>query len=474
MDATIAPEFPPGVEWLNLVAPLRMAQLRGKVCALAFVNAGSAWCQNRLADLARLRARHGERVNVVAVHVPRFDSERDGRRISKRLNRQRYDFPIGHDPDWTMWQHYAIEAWPTVLLIDGEGRIRDRIVGDGSIRELDARVSALADELVPTVPSADPVELRRGGEPPLPLRFPTGLVVSGNYLYVADSEHHRVLECDQAGRVLRQFGSGDPGFIDGPRELAAFNRPHGMCLWRDALYVADSGNHAVRRVELRSGDIDTICGAGRAGTPGEGLIRDPRAVALDQPRAVALSGSSLFIATTGDNRLWKYDLGNPGLELVAGSGRLAVADGSGVGAAFAEPVALAAVQQVLYVCDAAGSAIRSVNARTGAVSTLVGQDQWQYGDADGARTEARLQQPLAIALDPDAPVLWIADGGNDALRRLRLGGGELTTVELPQRLHGSAGLAVAGGTVWIADTDAHAVLRFDSKTGALRHVPIGE
>ena len=157
MDATTAPEFPANVEWLNLLSPLRMAQLRGKVCVLAFVNAGSAWCQQRLADLARLRARHGERLNVVAVHVPKFDSERDGRRIGKRLNRQRYDFPIGHDPDWALWQHYGIEAWPTVVLIDGEGRIRERIVGDGAIRELDTRVSTLADELVPTMRNPDPI-----------------------------------------------------------------------------------------------------------------------------------------------------------------------------------------------------------------------------------------------------------------------------------------------------------------------------
>src|SRR5690606_27426859 len=107
-------------------------------------------------------------------------------------------------------------------------------------------------------------------------------------------------------------------------------------------------------------------------------------------------------------------------------------------------------------------------------STLVGLDQWQYGNADGVRTEARLQQPLAIALDPDSPQLWIADSGNDALRCLRLGGGEVSTAELPQRLHGSAGLAAGAGAVWIADTDAHAVLRFDPRTGVLRHVPIGE
>ena len=474
MDATLAPEFPPTVEWLNTTEPVRMAQLRGKVCALAFVNAGSAWCQQRLVDLANLRARHGDRLNVVAVNVPKFDHERDPRRVTKRLNRQKLEFPLAHDADWALWQHYGIDAWPTVVLIDGDGRVRERVVGDGQVRELDAHVARLQHETPPRPLNLQPIELRRVGEPILPLRFPVGLAVSGNYLYVADSGHHRVLECDQGGRVLRQFGSGGPGFIDGPQELAAFNRPHGLCLQRDLLYLADAGNHAVRRIQLRTGDISTLVGAGRPGTPEQGPVTDPRAVALDQPRAITVAGSHMVIATAGDNRLWRYDLGNPALTLLAGSGALGVVDGPAETAAFAEPVSLVAVQQVVYVCDAAGSAIRNANARSGQVSTLVGQDAWEFGQADGARTDARLQQPQAIALDPDAPVLWIADSGNDQLRCLRLGGGELTTFALPQRLHGPSGLEVANGVVWIADTEAHAVLRLDTRDGALRHVPIGE
>lgn len=474
METTLAPEFPPTLDWLNLTAPLRMAQLRGKVCALAFVNAGSAWSQQRLNDLAHLRARHGEKLHVVAVHVPKFEHERDPRRVAKRLNRQKYEFPIAHDADWTLWQHYGIEAWPTVVLIDGEGHVRERVVGDGQLRDLDGHIGRLHAEIVPTSRNVEPIEMRRTGEPSLPLRFPIGVAVAGTYLYIADSGHHRVLECDHGGRVLRQFGSGGPGFIDGPMELAAFNRPQGLCVQRDILYVADSGNHAVRRIQLRTGDIDTLCGAGRPGQPIDGPIADPRSVALDQPRAVSLAGASLYIATAGDNRLWKYDLGNPGLKRLAGSGALDVVDGAGNEAAFAEPVSLAAVQQVVYVCDAAGSAIRSVNGRSGQVSTLVGQDAWNFGQADGARANALLQQPQAIALDPDAPVLWIADSGNDALRCLRLGGGELATQALPQRLHAPSGLAVADGVVWIADTDAHAVLRLDTKDGTLRHVPVGE
>src|SRR3546814_11484913 len=98
MDVSIAPEFPQSLEWLNLAEPLRMAQLRGKVCALAFINAGSAWSQQRLNALAHLRARHGDRLNVVAVPVPRFDNERDARRLAKPLSRPQLDFPLVHSP----------------------------------------------------------------------------------------------------------------------------------------------------------------------------------------------------------------------------------------------------------------------------------------------------------------------------------------------------------------------------------------
>lgn len=474
MDTTLAPEFPQTLEWLNLPASPRMADLGGRICALAFVNAGSAWSLQRLHDLAQLQARHGGRLQVLAVHVPRFDHERDGRRIVSHLNRHGLSVPVAHDPDWTLWQQCGVQAWPTVVLIDGHGRIRERIVGDGPLRDLDARLKALCAEQGVAPGEGAALALRRQHEPALPLRFPGGLALGRQYLYVADSGHHRVLECDQAGRVLRQFGSGDAGFIDGPAELAAFSRPHGLCLERGTLYVVDSGNHAIRRIDLRSGDVATLCGAGRPGAPDEGTIGDPRAVALDQPRAVVLVGDALLIACCGDNRIWKYDLGKHDLSLVAGSGALAVADGAGAEAAFAEPVALAAVQQRVYVCDGAGSAIRTLNLRSRQVATLVGEDPWNYGCTDGVRSDARLQDPQAIALDPDAPLLWIADCGNDQLRSLRLGGGELATYALPQRLHGPRGLAVAAGVVWIADTDAHAVLRLDTHNGALHRVPIGE
>jgi sugar lactone lactonase YvrE len=464
-------ELPQSLEWLNLARPPSLSALRGRVCVLAFVNAGSTWSQKVLADLAQWQSRHDGRLQVLAIDVPRFDHERDSRLAAQRFASHDYGIPVAHDRDWAAWQHYGIEAWPTLLLVDAEGELRARFVGDGHGHTLELRINEL---LADADPSAALLPLRTQVEPAMPLRFPGGLALSGKYLYVADTGHHRVLECDHAGRVLRQFGTGRAGFLDGAAETASFNRPLRLSAQHGSLYVADSGNHAIRRIDLRSGELVTLIGSGRPGAPVEGTVAEPRAVSLDHPRAMALTDDTLLIAGSGDNRIWEYDLGSRDLQLAAGSGELSVVDGVGEEAAFAEPVALAAVRQLVYVCDGAGSAIRSLNVRTRQVTTLLGRDGWHHGHADGTRIEALLQGPQAIALDPDAPLLWIADTGNNALRTLRLGGGQLETCKLSQPLHGPTGLAVADGVIWIADTLAHAVLRLDVRSGDLRHVPIGE
>lgn len=319
----------------------------------------------------------------------------------------------------------------------------------------------------------------RGGtelhpEPRQALRFPLGLAVSTERLYIADSGHHRILECSHGGRILRQFGLGTADFMDGNLAEAAFHRPQALVLERDALYVADTGNHAVRRINLLTGIVDTLCGNGRPGAPVEGPVAQARQVSLDHPVGLAIADNQLHIAMAGDNRIWSYHLGQRSLQWRAGSGAIDERDGSGHLAAFAQPTALAVVQQVLYVADALGSSIRALQLRGDLVQTLVGQGPWRFGDEDGPRAQASLQFPQAIALSPDAPLLWIADTGNGRLRTLRLGGGELTTQPLPRRLHGPAGLAVGAGAVWIAETDAHAVLRFDPESGVLSEVPISE
>jgi hypothetical protein len=470
MNAATLLELPRELPWLNAQA-VSMHELRGRPVVLAFVNAASAWCAQRLAELSQWQARNPGRLQILVVQVPRFDSERVPQRSLKLLRRLGVTAPVLLDADWAAWQRFGIEAWPTLVLVDADGNERERITGLGG--DIERALFALVEGL-PRPLDEDLLSTEMLPEPRLPLRFPTAVAANAERLFIADSGHHRILECSHSGRILRQFGLGTADFMDGPADQAAFNRPQGLALERDYLYVADTGNHAVRRIQLRGGQVETLCGNGRPGDPVEGPLTAGALGPLNHPLALAVAGNQVHIASAGDNRIWSCDLGRGELRLSAGSGRLDLRDGNAMMAAFAQPAGLAAVQQVLYVCDALGSAVRSLQLRNDLVQTLVGQGPWEFGGADGPRSSARLQHPQGIALSADAPLLWIADSGNGLLRTLRLGGGELTTVELPRRLHGPTGLAIAAGAVWIAETDAHGVLRYDIVSGTLEDVAISE
>lgn len=470
MTLSHAPDFPHGLHWLD-TAPVALQSLQGRAVALAFVDPASAWCMQRLADLALLQRRYRRRLQVVVLAVPRFDVHRDPSAVLKRLRRHGVRFPVVHDRDWRAWQRFGIESWPTVVLIDAQGRMVDRIVGTPGTGALEAAISALCEPLPELL--EDQARVETGLEPSAPLCFPTGLVATAERLYVADSGHHRILECSHAGRVLRRFGNGTAGALDGEPQIAGFCRPNGLALLRGELYVADTGNHLLRRINLRSGAVRTVLGNGRTALPSEGPVRSLQEVSLPSPTAVVASDSRLHLTLAGDNRVWTWNQsdGLGVLECRAGSGQLGQRDGVGILASFAQPSGLAQVEQVLYVADTLASSIRGVQLHGDLAQTLVGQGMWEFGDADGQRRQARLQAPEALAADPDCPRLWIADTGNGCIRSLRLDSGEVSRLEL-RRLAGPAGIAAFGGKLWISETDAHAVLCLDLAGNTLTQVPI--
>ncbi len=467
-----APELSPALQWAN-AEPQALAAHRGRVLAVLFWNAASPYCHNLVDDLVRLQARFPLGLSILGVHLPKFDSELDGRLVLKAANRLGIPFPVANDRGWATWQHYGITTWPSVALVDPAGRLRHVFAGDHQIAAIDAAIAALIDE-VGGVTIAPPPGRRIGAEPRLPLSFPSGLAVGDNHLYVADTGHHRILECTHSGRVLREFGTGHGDLVDGPPGDAAFRSPRGLALVREQLYVADAGNHALRRIRLIDGSVETVLGNGRPGEPREANGAAIAGMPLNQPWDVAGTLERLYIAMAGTNQVWEYDLAQARFRPLAGNGELGITDGAAGSVMFAHPAALALVQQTLYVVDAGSSSVRAVQTQQHAVQTLVGQGLYEFGEQDGHRREARLQLPLGIAIDPTSPQLWIADSYNGSLRRLRLGGGEMTTHPLPQPLVHPTALAAGAGSLWIANSGAHEVLRLDLASGKLTRLPIGE
>jgi hypothetical protein len=459
------------LHWVNC-EPHSMADHRGRVVALAFWHAGSVYSHNLLSDMQDLQRRHADSLTVIGIHTPKFDAERSPGLVLKTINQLGLQLPIALDADFSTWQQLGVDSWPTVVLFDLQGRRVRMFVGDLQREAIDIAIVAVLDEAGMGQGVFESFEPCVRPEAQRSLAFPNGLAVGPNHLYVADSGHHRILECNHDGRVLREFGTGRAGLIDGERREACFHRPQGLFLSRDMLYVADTGNHALRRIRLLDGEVDTLAGTGRPGVYEQG--RASTMQPLNAPWSVTGTFDRLYIAMAGAQQVWEINQGDRSLRIAAGNGRLGLTDSGAGHSSFAQPSSLALVDGTLYVLDAATSALRALHLGSGAVNTLVGHGLYEFGDHDGVRSQARMQYPTGLVADARAPLLWIADTYNNLLRSFRINGGELRRHDIAHRLHGPGALAASPGLLWLANTHAHEVLCVDTTSFQARRLPIGE
>ena len=468
-----APDLDRVGTWLGTDRPLLFrGALQGRVVLLDFWTSGCVNCLHALPVYRALEERfRGQPFQVVGIHSGKFDAEKEVSAVAEAMARNGIDHPVGTDSDHVVWDQYAIRGWPTAVLVDARGYAVAWFRGEPELGKLTAWVqAALDDGRARGVLAAGPAEFQRPGPGETgPLAFPGKvLALSGGGLAVADSGHHRLLLLDAAGKLVRAVGSGLEGFSDGPADVASFRSPQGLAERDGALYVADTGNHAVRSVDLLSGRVETLAGAGRKG---EGAIQpaaDARTVSLRSPWDLTFLGDTLWIAMAGSHQLWRLDVRSGALSAGAGSGREGLDDGPLAEATFAQPSGLATDGHVIYVADSEASAIRRVDPAAGTVRTLAGEGLFDAGLRDGPLARARFQHPQGLALDRG--VLWVSDTFNGAVRRISLPDGQVSTVA--RGLAQPGGLTVTAGRLVVADTDHHRLVTPTPGTGAVAPVPL--
>ena len=153
------------------------------------------------------------------------------------------------------------------------------------------------------------------------LSFPGKVLAdeAGGRLFIADTNHNRIIVSSFDGDVKYVIGTGEEALVDGPLAQSAFNHPQGMAVDGDILYVADTENHAIRRVDLRAGQVETIAGTGEQGYDRTGG-RPGRSTSLSSPWDVVLHNGVLYIAMAGIHQLWSLDLQTGIVGPYAGSG----------------------------------------------------------------------------------------------------------------------------------------------------------
>ncbi len=283
-------------------------------------------------------------------------------------------------------------------------------------------------------------------------------------LAVSDTGHHRILFGRIVGNsydVQRVIGRGEPGFVDGALEEAEFREPQGLVLSGDMLIVADRGNHAIRMVDMGSGEVGTMAGTGDLA---EGAMHagDPLETPLCSPWDVLLHHYDLFIAMAGPRQIWRLDLKEKVLVPHAGADAEQIVDAPS-GPARARPMGLATDEEMLYFADAESSSINRVSFQPGGeVQVLVGTGRSDTGDSDGVGDEVRLQHPAGLAWGQGNHRLWMTDSHNSKLKTLDPARRQVETVEpFDADLAEPMGLSSAGHMLYLADTKHHRILRVD-------------
>jgi thiol-disulfide isomerase/thioredoxin len=475
-----------GVGWINS-GPITLNELRGKIVLLDFWTFCCINCHHVLLDLAKLEAKYKDELVVIGVHTAKFPAERDTENIRRKVHEYRIKHPVVNDANMDIWNRFGVNSWPTLVLIDARGNYVDRAMGEGHYDAVDQAIGQLVEhhkargELNLTPLKFSP-EMERPSQGPL--LFPGKVLAdpAGKRLFIADTGHNRIVRVDLDGGEPVSIGKGEEGFDDGTFKEASFNRPQGMCLDGETLYVADTENHAIRAIELKEGKVTTIAGIGtQAPRPFPPNASGPAKTApLSSPwDVIQIPGEkALYIAMAGPHQIWKLDLARDTISVFAGSGYEDIQDGTAAMAKFAQPSGLATDGENLFVADSEVSGVRVITGIQGKVPlvrTIVGEGLFKFGDQDGRGSAVRLQHCLGLAYTGGR--LYIADTYNNKIKVCDPKSRSVKTLvgvprpgdsDDPPHFYEPGGLSATEFHLYVADTNNHKIRVVDLKTQAVK------
>ncbi len=385
----------------------------------------------------------------------------------------------------------AAVAWPvSTAFAPGGLLIVDR--GNHRVRRYDWKT-----RVVTTIAGTGDRESSGDGGPAVAasLNAPTdALVGQGGNIFIAELGGHRLrMISASTGIISTVAGTGEAGFSgDGGLAVEArLNQPIDLVLDAEGrLLVADRGNNVIRRIDLSDGKISTVAGTGEQAFGGDGGPASEATLAAPRGLVVDASGN-IFIADTANDRIRRVEAGTGVIRTVAGTGETGFSgdEGPATAATLNRPAGIATdANGNIYFADRQNQVIRRIDGETGVIRTIVGNTQAGFGGDDGPAGDALLNRPAGVTVTRSGGFLVIADTLNNRIRRWRprddlvrtfVGNGEA-------RIIGDDGPATAAGlykpsdvvfdsfgNLFVADTENHRVRRIDAGSRTIATVAGG-
>jgi len=252
--------------------------------------------------------------------------------------------------------------------------------------------------------------------------YPQGITTDGTNLYVADTSNHLIRKIViSTGAVTTLAGTGSSGSTDNSTGTSAsFYDPREITTDGTNLYVADTKNNLIRKIVISTGAVTTLAGTGSMGSAnGTGT-----SASFYYPQGITTDGTNLYVAEEGNHLIRKIVISTGVVTTVAGTGSSGSANGTGTSASFQFPGGITTDGTNLYVGDYMNDLIRKIVISTGVVTTVAGTGS--SGSANGTGTSASFQNPKGVTTD--GTNLYVADMFNHLIRKIVISTGAVTTV----------------------------------------------
>ena len=296
------------------------------------------------------------------------------------------------------------------------------------------------------------------------LDFPGGLATDGQAVYVANSRNNTIDRIDLTAHSISLVAGTlfKEGSTDGKGAAAMFSSPSGVGLAGSTLYVSDTNNSTIRKISLPEGVVTTA--AGSANIPGTDDGKG-EAAHFNLPTQIAIdpSGNRLFLTDTNNSLIRMIQLPDMIVKTIGGQAQTdGKADGPPSKSSFNRPRGIATDGKFVYVSDTGNDQIRKIDLSNMTTSTLAGTGE--EGDKDGAGTEAQFNNPGAMATD--GTTIYVMDADNHGVRKVNAATGEVSKLTLVNGHIGSGcTLSKDGKILYFSDTTENSVQQVDTSNG---------
>ncbi len=449
--------------------PFSKQDISGNIIILDFWTYCCINCIRTIPDLRELEERfNDDPVQFIGVHSAKFSNENNNENVLQAVRRYEISHPVILDKNRQVWDAFAVNAWPTLIVIDAGGFIRKIYTGEGHKDELEKDIRSLLHEgekqhLIKL--KFSPIQTLTIEKPYL--YYPGKIAIENDKIVIANTNNNSILVGkleEECIRISDKIGSMVAGKDNGDFSNASFDHPQGVALVGDLIYVADTQNGILRSVNLKTKQVNTI------NTPELRSVWD----------VVHIDGI-LYLALAGTHQIGKYNLIEKKYEIFAGNRYENIVDGLALQASFAQPSGLSIQDSILFVADSETSSIRTISLNPPyQVATVVGDGLFVFGFADGNVYEALFQHPLGVAVHQG--IVYVADTYNNAIRTINLADGLVATLLhkgegnvcyidskscdiLP--LYEPSDVVYYNNKLIISDTNNHLIRKFDLDTKEL-------